>query len=101
MAQALQVTFHGIHRSEAVEQAIAEKLEGLRKFDHQLGACHATVTQEGHQTMGAFTVHVTLVASGHDLVVSRTNNDVMVAINEVFDTMRRNVKEAHDKLRGL
>ena len=34
MAQALQVTFHGIHRSEAVEQAIAEKLEGLRKFDH-------------------------------------------------------------------
>jgi ribosome-associated translation inhibitor RaiA len=51
--------------------------------------------------MGAFTVHVTLVASGHDLVVSRTNNDVMVAINEVFDTMRRNVKEAHDKLRGI
>ncbi len=101
MAQALQVTFHGIHRSEAVEEMIAEKLEGLRKFDNRLGACHATVTQEGHQTMGAFTVHVTLVASGHDLVVSRTNNDVKAAVNDAFETLRRSVKEAHDKLRGI
>ena len=49
MAQALQVTFHGISRSEAVEAAIAKELAALGKFDHNLGPCHATVTQEGHQ----------------------------------------------------
>ena len=82
MAQALQVTFHGISRSEAV------------------GPCHATITQEGHQTMGAYTVRVTIVASGNDLVVSRTNTDVMLAIREAFDTLRRSVKDAAEKLRG-
>ncbi len=50
--------------------------------------------------MGEFTVRVTLVASGKDLVVSRTHNDVMQAINEVFETLRRNVKDAAEKLRG-
>ena len=88
MAQALQVTFHGISRSEAVEQAVQKELNDLSKFDRNLGPCHATITQEGHQTMGAYTVRVTIVASGSDLVVSRTNNDVMLAIREAFDTLR-------------
>ena len=99
MAQALQVTFHGIKRSEAVEQAVAKELNDLGKFDHNLGPCHATITQEGHQTMGAYTVRVTIVASGHDLVVSRTNTDVMLAIREAFDTLRRNVQDEAEKLR--
>lgn len=99
MAQALQVTFHGIKRSEAVEQAVAKELADLGKFDHNLGPCHATITQEGHQTMGAYTVRVTVLASGHDLVVSRTNTDVMLAIREAFDTLRRNVKDEAEKLR--
>ena len=99
MAQALQVTFHGIKRSEAVEQAVAKELNDLGKFDHNLGPCHATITQEDHQTMGAYTVRVTIVASGHDLVVSRTNTDVMLAIREAFDTLRRNVKDEAEKLR--
>ena len=100
MAQALQVTFHGISRSEAVEQAVQKELNDLSKFDRNLGPCHATITQEGHQTMGAYTVRVTIVASGSDLVVSRTNNDVMLAIREAFDTLRRSVKDAAERLRG-
>lgn len=100
IAQALQVTFHGISRSEAVEQAVQKELNDLSKFDRNLGPCHATITQEGHQTMGAYTVRVTIVASGSDLVVSRTNNDVMLAIREAFDTLRRSVKDAAEKLRG-
>ena len=32
MAQALQVTFHGISRSEAVEQAVQKELNDLSKF---------------------------------------------------------------------
>lgn len=95
MAQALQVTFHGISRSEAVEQAVQKELNDLGKFDRNLGPCHATITQEGHQTMGAYTVRVTIVASGND-----PNTDVMLAIREAFDTLRRSVKDAAEKLRG-
>ena len=47
-----QIVFHGINRSAAVEAAVNEKLEGLAKFDNQIGPCKVTVTQEGHQTMG-------------------------------------------------
>ena len=32
-----QIVFHGINRSAAVEAAVNEKLEGLAKFDNQIG----------------------------------------------------------------
>ncbi|MDY3114445.1 MAG: HPF/RaiA family ribosome-associated protein [Sutterella sp.] len=99
MSQALQTVFHGINRSAAVEQAVEEKVEALRRFDSQLGPCKVTITQEGHQTMGAFTVRIDLVASGQNIIVNRTNMDVMLALNEAFDTVRRSVKEEADKRR--
>ena len=61
-----QIVFHGINRSAAVEAAVNKKLEGLAKFDNQIGPCKVTVTQEGHQTMGPFTIRVDLVASGRN-----------------------------------
>ncbi len=100
MPQSLQIVFHGINRSPAVEAAVTEKLEALRRFDNQLGACKVTVTQEGHQTMGAFNVRVDLLASGQNVIVNRSNMDVMLAINEVFDSVRRSVKEEADKRRN-
>ena len=41
-----QIVFHGINRSAAVEAAVNEKLEGLAKFDNQIGPCKVTVTQD-------------------------------------------------------
>ena len=73
MPQSLQIVFHGINRSPAVETAVTEKVEALRRFDNQLGACKVTVSQEGHQTMGAFTIRIDLMASGQELIVNRTN----------------------------
>jgi len=100
MSQALQTVFHGINRSPAVETAVAEKVEALRRFDNQLGPCKVTISQEGHQTMGAFSVRIDLVASGQPIIVNRTNMDVMLAINEAFDAVRRSVKEEADKRRN-
>lgn len=50
--------------------------------------------------MGAFSVRIDLVASGQPIIVNRTNMDVMLAINEAFDTVRRSVKEEADKRRN-
>ncbi len=96
---AAQITFHGINRSAAVETAVNEKVAALAKFDNQLGPCKVTVTQEGHQTMGAFTVRIDQSVAGRDLIVQRTNQDVMAALNEAFDTLRRSVVEEADKRR--
>lgn len=95
----LQIVFHGINRSPAVEAAVEKEMEGLKRFDNQLGPCKVTVTQEGHQTIGAFTVQIALTASGREVIVSRTNMDVMAAVNEVFDVVRREVKDEADKRR--
>lgn len=99
MPQSLQIVFHGVDRSEAVEQAAAKHVEALRKFDQQLGPCKVTVSQEGHQTIGAYTVRVDVLCSGHEAVVNATNMDVMAALNEVFDSVRRVVKDEAEKRR--
>ena len=41
----LQVSFHGIDRSEALENLIAKEVEGLHKFDADLKAKAATRTR--------------------------------------------------------
>lgn len=100
MPQSLQIVFHGVDRSEAVEQAVTKSVEALRRFDQRLGPCKVTVSQEGHQTIGAYTVRVDVLASGHDVIVNRTHMDVMQAINEAFDSVRRAVKDEADKRRN-
>ncbi len=43
----LQVSFHGIDRSEALENLIAKEVEGLHKFDADLISCRVAVESEG------------------------------------------------------
>ena len=94
-----QIVFHGINRSAAVEAAVNEKLEGLAKFDNQIGPCKVTVTQEGHQTMGPFTIRVDLGGRRIIKKITRTNQAVMADLTESFDTIRRSVVEEADKRR--
>ena len=100
MPQSLQIVFHGVDRSEAVEQAVTKNVEALRRFDQRLGPCKVTVSQEGHQTIGEYSVRVDVLAAGHDVIVNRSNMDVMLAINDAFDSVRRAVKDEADKRRN-
>lgn len=97
MAQELQVTFQGIQRSEALQKAIAGELQGLHKFNPDLGRCRVLVTQEGHQVQGIFTVRSTISASGKEITVSKTDKDALRAVRMVFDTLRRSVGDSADK----
>ena len=58
------------------------------------------MSQEGHQTIGEYSVRVDVLASGHDVIVNRSNMDVMLAINDAFDSVRRAVKDEADKRRN-
>ena len=43
----LQVIFHGVDRSPAMEADIAERLEALKRFDSTIGECKVTISKTG------------------------------------------------------
>ena len=84
----LQVSFHGIDRSEALENLIAKEVEGLHKFDADLISCRVAVESEGrHQNQGReCSVRVSLNVPGH--------------LRASFDSLARQVKDNAAKRRG-
>lgn len=94
----LQVIFHGVDRSAAAEADIAQRFEALKRFDNSLAECKATITKVGHQGLGEFSVKLDLVVTGgRTVVVSENDSDAVAAINKVFDTVRRMVKDENAK----
>ena len=78
----LQVSFHGIDRSEALENLIAKEVEGLHKFDADLISCRVAVESEGrHQNQGReCSVRVSLNAPGHEFIMNTKNEDAHAAV---------------------
>ena len=81
----LQVSFHGIDRSEALENLIAKEVEGLHKFDADLISCRVAIESEGrHQNQGReCSVRVALNAPGHEFIMNtkmRTQQSVPLLI---------------------
>ena len=93
----LQVVFHGVDRSAAAEADIARRFEALKRFDNQMQECKATI-KVGNQGQGEFSVKLDLVVGGQRSVIATEKDaDAMAAINKVFDTVRRMVKDENDK----
>ena len=91
----LQVSFHGIDRSEALENLIAKEVEGLHKFDADLISCRVAVESEGrHQNQGReCSVRVSLNAPGHEFIMNTKNEDAHAAVRAAFDSLARQVKD--------
>ena len=98
----LQVSFHGIDRSEALENLIAKEVEGLHKFDADLISCRVAVESEGrHQNQGReCSVRVSLNAPGHEFIMNTKNEDAHAAVRAAFDSLARQVKDNAAKRRG-
>jgi ribosomal subunit interface protein len=98
----LQISFHGIDRSEALEQLISKEVEGLHKFDSELISCRVAVESEGrHQNQGReCSVRVNLTAPGKEFVQTEKNEDAHAAVRAAFDSLVRQVKDNASKRRG-
>ena len=77
MKHPLQVSFHGIDRSEALENLIAKEVEGLHS------------------------VRVSLNAPGHEFIMNTKNEDAHAAVRAAFDSLARQVKDNAAKRRGI
>lgn len=92
MRQHLQITFHGMERSEALEQTVRRKCEQLERLASDIVACRVVIDlAHKHQRQGRpFGVRIDLTLPGRELTANRVDHeDVYVGVREAFDDMRR------------
>lgn len=103
MKQPLQITFHGLEPSAAVEAAAREKADKLDQFCADIMSCRVAIELlHKHRHQGRpFAVRIDLTVPGHELAVDRVQHeDVYVALREAFDGMRRQLEDRVRQTRG-
>ena len=99
----VQLQFHGMEASDAVEASVREHAHKLESFAPDIMACRITVDlAQKHQHQGRpFGVRIDLTLPGHELVVNQVQHeDVYVALREAFDNMKRQLEDLVRQRRG-
>ena len=97
----LQITWHGVEASEALEADIRAKAEKLGVFYDHIMSCRVVVEapHRHHHKGNAYHLTVTLTVPDTELVVSRdpgadpAHDDMYVVIRDAFDAMRRQLQD--------
>jgi ribosome-associated translation inhibitor RaiA len=102
MQSPLQITFHGIEPSEAIEARIRSKVDELEQLHDRISSCRVTI-EKPHRSQhkgGWYSVRVDLRVPEGPLVVSRdpgdnhAHEDPYVAIRDAFAAAAKQL-EAH------
>ena len=99
----VQIVFHEVAHSQALDSLIREKARKLEVVFPRLMRCHVSIEQpHSHKQQGnPFNVRITLHVPGGELVVNRDQHeDVYVALREAFDAVRRQLEEHAQKSRS-
>lgn len=92
----LQVTFHDVAHSEALESHIRDKIEKLEQFYASIITCKVVVEQPGlhHQKGRPFNIRIDLTVPGAEIMVDRQQHeDVYVALRDAFNAARRKLED--------
>lgn len=104
----LQITFHNMPSSDAVEAKIRSRAMELEKFCDAIIGCRVAVEAPHHHHAAGnpFHVRVEVTVPGDKLVARREPDahhaytDVYVAIRDAFDTIRRQLEDYERRRRG-
>jgi len=105
----LQITFHGIDHSDAVEQRIRDKVAKLEQLFDRITSCRVAVesnhrnTSNLHHKGDGFQITAILGVPGSELVVKRDSEeheDVYAALKGAFQALERQLKEFAARQRG-
>jgi ribosomal subunit interface protein len=102
METPVQIVFHEVAHSLALESLIREKAARLGVIFPRLMRCHVSIEQpHRHKQQGnPFNVRIALHVPGGELVVNRDHHeDVYVALRDAFDAVRRQLEEHAKKVR--
>jgi ribosomal subunit interface protein len=104
MQKPVQVVFHGIDHSDAVEAHVRDEVAKLERLHPQVTRCRVTIgVPHNRQQQGSrFDVHVELAVPGKELVVNRAQGqeDMYAALREAFDAARRQLDDHVRAQRG-
>lgn len=103
----LQITFHQMEPSPALEARIRKLAERLEKFSPHIMRCHVTVeAPHRHQRQGMlFDVRIDITVTGKEIAIRRTrpadhaHEDPYVALRDAFRAARRKLQDYERELR--
>ena len=102
MQIAPEIIFHGVDRSEWVENYIGERLQRLERYAEGITRCHVTLAQEvaSHHKGNCYSVMVEVrMPPNHDLaakkqkVVKDMHTQLPALINQAFSAIETQVKK--------
>jgi ribosome-associated translation inhibitor RaiA len=104
----LEITFHRMEASDAVEARIRHKVAGLERVYDRIMGCRVIVdAPHGHHHKGKlYQVRIYLTVPSAELAVSRAHHeaqaheDIYVAIRDAFDAARRRLEDIARRHRG-
>jgi ribosome-associated translation inhibitor RaiA len=104
MKLALQITFRGLPKSDAVEADIRKHAAKLDEFCDHIMSCRVTVEAPArHQRQGKlYSVHIDVKVPGGEIASTRhhEHQDVSVAIRDAFDAVKRRLEDYVRQQRG-
>lgn len=99
----VQITFHGMAHSAALEEAIRERAGKLERFHPGIISCRAVVEEPArHKHQGKeFVVRLDIKVPGAEIAVNREHSeDPFVAVRDAFDAARRQLEDHARRRRG-
>lgn len=104
----VQIVFHNVPHSDAVEARILSRVDALGKYCGAIISCRVAVEapHHHHRAGNHYLVRVQVAVPGETLVVGREPDahraytDVYVAIRDSFDTIRRQLEDHSRRRRG-
>jgi ribosome-associated translation inhibitor RaiA len=103
MKQPLQIVFHGMAPSPALEEAAGRRARKLDRFCADIMAARVNVELvHKHKHQGCtYAVRIDVTVPGHELAVNRVEDvDVYVALRDAFDDMQRRIEDSVRRTRG-
>lgn len=100
----IQLAFHQMDRSDALDQAVRERAEKLGKFHPGITNLHVTVTQETrHSNKGRrYNVKLDVHVKGRSFAITQQGDeDAFVAARDAFDAAKRLLDAELDTARGF
>ena len=99
----IQVTFHGMAQSAALDTAIRQHAGKLDRFHPHMMSLHAVVEEVArHKQQGKeFKVRLDIKVAGGEIAVNRDHDeDPFVAVRDAFDAARRKLEDHTRRQRG-
>ena len=111
MQQPLEIAFHHMESSPALEAELRDRFAKLEKLCDRLTSCRISVEllHKQHRTGNVYEVHIDMRVPGDELVVSRplhkvkeryASPDVYISIREAFEAAERQLKKYNRQLTG-